>query len=189
MHPPKTIITTSRNPTQTTRTLCNDLTHSIPNSLRINRGKSNLDTLAEKALEQKAEKVIISDRWKSGLGKIQFFEIDNTGLVQFYPMIYVKGVKLRRTFKNAQTKTIKSLVLQTKTKIPFEAHKLADALSHFFNIPKISSEETLSSNSQVAMHISLNTAHRLQITFLQAQQRIEIGPQIIVSHLIWKPQK
>lgn len=185
----KILISTSRNPTQTIRTFCNDLTRSIPNSVRINRGKSSLDSLAEKALEHETGKIIISDRWKGGLGKIQLFKVGNTGLIQFYPLIYVKKVKLRRTFGHVRTKAVKSLTLQIETEIPPEAHDLGDALSHFLNIPKLSTDETLSPNTQAVMHISLNAARRIQITFLQTPQKTEIGPRITVSHLIWKPQK
>lgn len=187
--PSKILITTSRNPAQTIRTFCNDLVHSIPNTLRINRGKSSLDTIAEKALEYEAEKVIICNRWKGGPGKIQLYKMGDAGLVQFYPVIYVKKVEFRKSFERVRSKAVKSLILQTTTKIPFKAHKLADALSHFLNTPKQPADVTLSPNTQTTMQISLNTAHRIQITFLQTPQKIEIGPRITISHLIWKPQK
>ncbi len=187
--PSKILITTSRNPTQTIRAFCNDLTRSIPNSLRANRGKSSLDSLAEKALEYEAGKVIICDRWKGGLGRIQLFEVGNSGLVQFYPMICVKKVKLRRTFGHVRSKAVKSLILQTESGISFEAHKLAHALSHFFKILKLTNYETPLPDTQTIMQISLNASRHIQITFLHAPRKIEIGPRIIASYLIWKPWK
>lgn len=190
--PPKILITTARNPTQTIRTFCNDITCVIPNSLRINRGKSNLDTLAEKALKHKAERVIISDRWKGGLGRIQLFKIGNTGLIRVYPIIYLKSVMFRKTFQYAQTKTTEFVPIQTETEISFEAHELADALSHFLNTSRLSSEEPPSPTIPVVMQISLNNTQSIQIKFINtacAPQRIEIGPRISISHLIWKPRK
>ncbi|MFP3984555.1 MAG: hypothetical protein ACLFU9_00835 [Candidatus Bathyarchaeia archaeon] len=186
---PRILVTTSRNPTQTMRTFCNDLAGSIPNSIRINRGKSSLDRVAEKALEQGAEKVIIADRWKGGLGKIQLLEIGETGLVHFYPLIYVKNLKLRREFGSKQSQAIKSLVLQIKTNVPPEVYKLADVFSQFFSIPKLSIDEQSAANIQAVMHISTNPANRIQIEFLQLPQRIEIGPRITISHLVWRSQK
>jgi len=186
---PKFLITTSRNPNQTLRTFCNDLNRSIPNSIRINRGKSNLDTVAVKALEHEAEKIIIADRWKGGLGKIQLFTLGDAGLVQFHPIIYVKNVRLQKTFRHAQTEAAKSLILQTETKTPFKAHKLAKALSNFLNIPKLSTNEKPSPNTQATMYISLNAARRIQITFIDAKGKIEVGPRITVSHLVWKTKK
>jgi U3 small nucleolar ribonucleoprotein protein IMP4 len=185
----KILITTSRNPTQTIRTFCSDLTHSIPNSLRANRGKSSLDSLAEKALEYEAGKVIICDRWKGGLGKIQLFEVGNGGLVHFDPLMYIKKVKLRRTFEHVRRKAFKSLTLLTGSGISFEAHKLADALSRFFNIPKLTADETLSPNTQTAMHISFDAAFSIRITFLQTPRKVEVGPRVTISHLIWRSQK
>jgi len=187
--PSKILITTSRNPTQMMRTFCNDLARSIPRSMRINRGKSSLDTLAEKALEHEAEKVIICDRWKGGLGKLHLFELGSSGLVQFYPLMCVRKVKLQKTFGYVRSKAAKSLILQTESGISFEARKLADILSHFFNIPKLTSDETLSPNTQAAMDISLNAARRIQITFLQTPRKIEIGPRITISYLTWRPRK
>jgi len=172
------------------RTFCNDLAHAIPHTIRINRGKSNLTTLAEKALERGAEKIIIVDRWKGNLGKIQLFEMGDTGMIQYYPLIYMQSVKLRRNFGYKLSKTTKYLTLQTDFEILFEAQKLANALANFFNIRKQSTEESFPSNTHITMQISLKAIHHnVQITFVQTPQKIEIGPRITVSHLIWKPPK
>lgn len=181
-------MTTSRNPTQQIRTFCKDLANMIPNTLRFNRGKSSLTTLAEKALEHQAQKIIIADRWKGGLGKIQLFTMGETDLEEYRPLIYVKSMKLRREFKHAPTRAVKHLTIQTEPRIPLEAQKLADALANFLNIQHLA-EEPFQSNTQTTMHISLNPSHRIQITFLQIPRKIEIGPRITVSHLIWSQPK
>jgi len=186
--PAKILITTSHNPTQTIRTFCNDLTRNIPNSFRINRGKSSLDALAEKALEHQATKIIIADRWKGGLGKIELFEVGNIGLVQYYPIIYVRNVKLRRDFGRLGKKASR-LVVETADTAPLEARKLADAFSLFFDAPKRSIEDECFQGLQTILHVSSTQQHRIQITFLWAPQRVEIGPQVIVSHLVWKPKQ
>lgn len=186
--PPKIIITTSRNPTQTTRTFCNELAHTIPNTTRINRGKANLDTLAEKTLQNQAQKIMIVDRWKGNLGKIQLYTIGDTGLTQYYPTIYVKSMKLRRDFGRQKAKQTRNLTMQTSTN-NLEAQKLADTISHFLNIPKQLPKPPPPTTTQTTMRISLNKANRIQITFLLLPQKIEIGPRITVAHLIWKPTK
>ncbi len=182
-------MTTSRNPTQQIRTFCKDLANTIPNTLRFNRGKSSLTTLAEKALEHQAEKIIIADRWKGGLGKIQLFTMGETGLEEYRPLIYVKSMKLRREFKHAPARAVRHLTIQTEPRVPFEVQKLADVLANFFNIQKHSTEETSHPSTRTTMHISLTPARRIQITFLQTPQNVEIGPRITVSHLIWSPSK
>ncbi len=183
---PRILITTSRNPTQRIRTFCNDLTRAIPGSLKISRGKSSLTNLAEKALEHETKRVTVVERWKSNLGKIRLFILGDAGLVQFYPVIYMRNVKLRTSFGDVQTETGKELTIQTDTEISFQTRKLAHALSDFLDISKLSTSEMFTPSTQRMMHISHNTAHRIQIKFLQGPQETEIGPRITISHLVWK---
>lgn len=157
--------------------------------MRINRGKSSLNALAEKAFVCGAEKIIVSDRWKGGLGKIQLFELGNVGLVRVYPTLYVKKLKLHREFGHIRTKKVKSLVVQASNQNPIGVRRLAIALSNFLNVSKLPIKRALSGDA-VIMSISLNPAQRMQITFLQTTpKKIEIGPQITISHLIWTPRK
>ena len=179
--PPRTVITTSRNPTQSTRTFTNDLASALPNALRITRGKSSLTTLAEKALEQEAEKIIIVDRWKGGSGRIQLYALNESGLQQHYPLIYLKNVKLRRELGYTRSGKTKTLAIQTDPKTTPEAEKLADALAQFLDIPRLPTQQT-----QTTIHIALNPYCRIQITFPRTPQKTEIGPRITISHLVWK---
>ncbi|MBE0520280.1 hypothetical protein IBX35_04480, partial [Candidatus Bathyarchaeota archaeon] len=59
----------------------------------------SLGGVAEKALELDAEKAIIIGKWRGDSGKIQFFRTSVKGLDVVPPLIYVKGVKLRRDFE------------------------------------------------------------------------------------------
>ena len=183
------LVTTSRNPPQAVSAFCNDLVRSIPNSIKASRSKSSLDNLAEKALEHEAVKIVIVDCWRGNIGKIRLFEVGESGLSQFYPLILVKRVVLRRTFEHVRTKAVRALVLLTAAKVPFEADRLAASLSNFFKISRLSADEELSTEEQAAMHISLDAAHRIQITFLQTLLRVEVGPRTTVSHLVQRPRK
>lgn len=184
--PGKILITTSRNPTQSIRSFCNELARNITNSVRINRGKSSVDALAEKALEHEATKIIIANRWKGGLGKIQFFEIGDAGLVQYYPVIYVKDAKLRKDFGCKGSKIAKFAPFPMAADVSFEVQKLTRALSNFLNISQLTSEEESPTVPQTRMHISLKTGRNIQITFFHMTSKIEVGPRITVSHLVWK---
>jgi rRNA maturation protein Rpf1 len=153
----------------------------------MNRGKSSLISLAERTLEYDAEKTIIVDRWKGGVGKLQLFEIGENGLTQHYPIIYVKATKLRRDFPNARRRTATALTLQTTPNLPLRAKKLADALSGFLNIHKAASADVFPQDART-MRISINDADRIQINFLQPPET-EIGPRIIISHLVWNHEQ
>ncbi|RLI44046.1 Brix domain containing protein, partial [Candidatus Bathyarchaeota archaeon] len=80
------LLTTSRRPTPRIRTFCRDLARSIPNVVRVNRGKLSLDGVAERAIEFDADRVVIINRWKGGPGKIELFEVGQEGLVLVPPI-------------------------------------------------------------------------------------------------------
>ena len=68
------LLTTSRRPTGRMRAFCRDLANSIPDVVRVNRGKMSQDGVAEKAIELEANRVILVDRWHGGPGKINLFQ-------------------------------------------------------------------------------------------------------------------
>jgi len=78
------------------RTLCREICHNLPFAVRINRGKLNIEGIAEKSLEHSAEKVMIIERWKFGLGKIQLFNLKPERLKKVPPTIYLRNAKFRR---------------------------------------------------------------------------------------------
>ncbi|KPV63148.1 MAG: putative Brix domain-containing ribosomal biogenesis protein [Candidatus Bathyarchaeota archaeon BA1] len=182
------LLTTSRRPTRRIRTLCHDLARSIPNVVRINRGKLSLDGLAEKALELDADRVIVVDRWRGGPGKIELFQTGSEGLIPLSPLIYVVGIRLQREFRGVKTKPIRPLAITTPYTEPSEVLRFAEALSHFLNVPMLSLDSVLPKYS-ASMHISSDAPHRIQVTFVLLPQTIEIGPRITISHVVWEAQQ
>ena len=180
-----TLLTTSRRPTPRIRTFCRDLARSIPNVVRINRGKLSLDGIAEKALEFNADRVVIVDRWKGGPGKIELFKIGQEGLVPVPPIMYVAGIKLQREFDRAKTKPIRSLIITTPSDKSNEIIRIARSLSNFLNVPLSQMDEAVS-KSQTSMHVSANDLHRTQVTFmLLLPETVEIGPRISIAKVIY----
>ena len=183
------LITTSRRPTRRIRTFCNDLARCIPNSIRINRGKLSREGIAEKALELEADRVIIIDRWKGGPGKIEFFKVDE-GLTGVPPLIYIRGIKLQREMGFPKSRPFHSLAITAVyTKGEEEIPKLAGAFSEFFKAPITTLEGPLMQSYQVFMHVSRDASERIRITFFKLPENREIGPRIIVSHVIWSLEK
>lgn len=187
------LVTTSRRPIRRIRTFCRDLVRSIPHVFYINRGKLNLDGIAEKALEANANRVVIVSRYKGGPGKIQLFQASiNQGLTQIPPVLYVAGLRLQREFK-IKSRNIQSLMITIQTEVSQQILKLAESLSIFLKI-SISSKRRItstriSSDYQASMHFSSNPSHFSQITFLLFPTTVEIGPRIIISHIAWEIQK
>lgn len=178
------LLTTSRRPTKGIRTFCKDLSHTIPNILRINRGKLSLEGLVAKALELGAKKVIIVDRWKGGPGKIELYLLEGK-LQPVPPLIYLRGVKLCREFQTMpRGRRIKFTALMTSPKPSQEVSRLEKVLSDFLGIPIISSEDDFR-NYHAIMQITTNSAGELIATFKLLPENMEIGPRIRISHLIW----
>ncbi len=180
------LLTTSRRPTKGIRTFCRDLSHTIPNILRINRGKLSLKGVTEKAVKLNAEKVMIINRWKGGPGKIEMYELSAEGLKPIPPLIYLRNVKPRREFPQIMKKgrRIKSVAIEASQNPSAEVEKLEEALSKFFNIPLVSFEEARWKYDAL-MQIKAEPSEGLTITFKIFPEIAEIGPRMSVSHLIW----
>jgi len=181
----KILLTTSRNPTPKIRSFCNDLTKVIPNVVRVNRGKMSIEEVAEKTLEQGADRAFIVDRWQGGPGKIEFFYIDTSGLFPVPLTLYVAGIRLQREFTPTGLKRTRSLVL---TSSDAKSQEIVDSLSKFFAILVLSEKEALSTY-QVAMRVSQDAARRVQITFMLLPQKVEIGPRITLRQMVSERSK
>jgi U3 small nucleolar ribonucleoprotein protein IMP4 len=177
------LITTSRRPTRRIRTFCHDITYSVPNTIRFNRGKLNLNGLTKKALENNVNRLVIINRWKGGPGKISFFLIDaEKGLHHIPPALYISGIKLQREF-GVKVSTTQPLIITTQFSPPQQLKKIAEFFSNYFKLPL--SQRPLST-PQRSLHFSCSPTNLIHITFLRFPENQEVGPQIKISNLRWK---
>ena len=142
------------------------------------------DGIAEKAIELEANQVVIVDRWRRGLGKINLYKIASNGLKQVPPLILMSGIRLRREFKES-TRRVRSSVITIDPENSAELERIAEHLSQFFDLLLLSMDEAAGKHG-AAMHLSFDSSHRLQITFIVLQRMVEIGPRINFSKLIWE---
>lgn len=181
------LLTTSRRPTGGIRTLCRDLANSLPDVVRVNRGKMSLDGIAEKAIELEAERVVLIDRWRGGSGKITLFQIAPTGLEPLSPLMLISGVRLRREFKEG-TRRVRSSVITMEPADSPELERFAEYLSQFFALPVLPVDEVAGKHG-ASLHLSFDSSGRPQITFLLLQRMVEIGPRVTLSKLVWEVPK
>ena len=180
------LLTTSRRPTGRIRAFCRDLVNSIPDVVRVNRGKMSQDGVAEKAIELEADRIITVDRWHGSPGKINLFQVSSSGLKPISPLMLLYGIRLRREFKEGATR-VRSSVITVEPKTSPELERIAQNMSNYFGLP-IQSLSEASEDHQTSMHLSFDSARRIQITFLDLQQMVEVGPRVILSNLIWEVQ-
>jgi U3 small nucleolar ribonucleoprotein protein IMP4 len=181
------LLTSSRRPTEAIRTLCKDLANVLPQAVRVNRGKMSLDGVAENAIELEADRVIIVNQWHGGPGKINFFHAASTGLKPVPPIMVVAGVKFRREFKEG-TRRIKSSIITVEPEDSSELQKIAYHLSQFLGLPVFPADEASGKNS-VSLRLSFGNSRSPQISFLQLQRMVEVGPQVALSKLVWEVSK
>lgn len=180
------LLTTSRRPTGRIRTFCRDLAYSIPDAVRVNRGKMSLDGVAEKAIGVDADKVVLVDRWHGGPGKVSLFQLSSTGLEPVPPMMLIKSIRLRRELNEGRRGT-RSSVITLEPKDSPELTRIAGHLSKYFGLPVLPLDDA-SNHHRASMHFSFDSSRRIQFTFMLLGRMIEIGPKVTLSKLVWDVQ-
>lgn len=178
------LLTTSRRPTEIIRAFCRDLANSIPDTVRVNRGKMGLYGVAEKAIELEAERVVVVDRWRWGSGKINLFRVSSTGLEPVPPVLLIRKLRLRREFKKGPGHA-QSSAITLEPEDSIELIRITERLAKYFGLVVLSLDEACN-NYHTSMHFSLDPSRSLRITFLLLSRMVEIGPQVLLSKLIWE---
>jgi U3 small nucleolar ribonucleoprotein protein IMP4 len=178
------LLTTSRRPTGRIRTFCRDFVSSIPDVVRVNRGKMSLDGVAERAIELEADRVVVVDRWRGGLGRINLFRVSSTGLKSVPPLMLISMIRLRREFEEG-TRRARSSAITLKPEDSAELIRITGRLSQYFGLPVLSVDEAVRKHG-ASMHFSFDSSRRLQITFMLLQRMVEIGPRVTLSKLVWE---
>jgi U3 small nucleolar ribonucleoprotein protein IMP4 len=177
------LLTTSRRPTERIRTFCRDLASSIPDVVRVNRGKMSLDGVGEKAIELDADKIIIVDRWHGGHGKISLFQI-STGLKPIMPKILLSNIRLKREL-NKSTSRICASAITVSSNVPSGIEEAAESLSKFLSLPLLSLDDAVKAHC-VSLHFLVDSSQKLIATFVFLGRMVEIGPRLTLSGPIWK---
>ncbi|MGD8546109.1 MAG: hypothetical protein PVH12_08045 [Candidatus Bathyarchaeota archaeon] len=182
------LLTTSRRPSVKNRVFCRDLSNIFPNMVRVNRGKHSLDGVAEKALELKTEKVIIVSSWRENIGKIELFEINQSGLKVIPPTIYSRDIDLRKDRRVTHIRRkIQSIAIMASKDSFSEINRFERALSQFLDIPIISFKQVDMDKLDAVVQVSHDYSKSLIVTFKLLPEFIEFGPKVKLSHLVWEP--
>jgi len=185
------LISSSRNPSRTVRTLMRDLHTVLPRSRRINRGKLSLEDLASFALEIGARYVMLVNRWKGGPGKLEFYEPTPRGLKLLPPLIYLRGVRLQRQYPVMWRKLrIRPRKLFTVKPLGEDATRIAEALSVFFGSQGWVEAPESPEKGLIYLEV-LEAEGSFRITFYSSinGEPQEIGPSIKLRHVIWSVEK
>ena len=174
------LISTSRRPTRRILSFAKDLRNSIPNSIKLQRGKRGLRDLARAALEAGCDRVLLINRWKGSPGKLEMMEIEGEAFKAIPPLIYLRGIKLRREYGIEGRFTASSI---TMGGLGPEGIELAKSLSRFLRMPLVGDPGVAKGAS---IHISEDRAGSIRVAVTSPPGVREVGPAFTIRHLIWE---
>jgi rRNA maturation protein Rpf1 len=165
------------------RSFCRDLLYSIPDVIRVNRGKMSLDALAEKALELEADRVIVVEKWRDKFAQLSLFKMSPTGLLPVAPVICLSNVSLRRELSKG-TKRHMSSVVTVPQGASSEVERTALQISQFLRLPLMRLDDAVEEH-RASLHFAFNSSRSIRATFMLLGRMVEIGPRLTVSKLVW----
>lgn len=176
------LISTSRRPTRRILSFAKDLRNSIPNSVKIQRGKRGLGDLLEAALEAGCDRILLITRWKGSPGKILMMEVEGRALRPVPPLIYLRGIKLRREFGVEGRFSASAITLG---QVREEGVELARSLSRFLRMPLLG-DWRAAKGEGTSLHISEDRSGALRVSVTNPRGAREVGPAFTIRHLIWE---
>lgn len=176
------LISTSRRPTRRILSFAKDLRNSIPNSVKLQRGKRGLGDLLDAALEAGCDRVLLITRWKGSPGKIWMMEAEGGAFRPVPPLIYLRGIKLRREF-GVEGRFVASAI--TLGPVKREGVELARSLSRFLRMPVLGDSRDARGEG-ASIHISEDRAGALRVSVTSPGGAREVGPAFTIRHLVWE---
>lgn len=143
----------------------------------MRRGKLSLEELIDAAVENKADRLIILQRWKGGPGKLELRILRDSQLTFFPPLMLISRTRLAREHREGRTPKIK--VVCAGGEAGEEAMRLAKALSDFLGLPIIPEGPNLP-----ALRVDEVRSHQHTVTVTDGGN--EVGPSITLKKLFWE---
>lgn len=174
-------LTTGRQTTQRLNSLLKELAHSIPASKIIRRGKSSMEDLRKRFLDEGVNHAIVLCRWHGGPGRIDFFAVGPSGLETVAPRVPLKAVKLRREYSDRRKYVAQGVTCVATASE--NTRKFSNAFSHVLQLPQSSLPP--SPGVRTTFHISEMPDEHLRLALSSPPGEREVGPSLLISKLIW----
>ncbi len=181
--PEKTIVTTSRDPSQRTRSFLKDLTNLAPWLIRVNRGKMTFQELVEAGIDEKAKTLVVIGEKKANPSIMRIYDlsiIDPNNLPLHAYTIFIKGISLSRE-KWRTTGPLKpgGIMIQAKPPRNDTERNLVLALYKIFGAESY----TMIEKPNYLKIIVRDKPGFLQIDFKYTSPRQYVGPTIRVKEV------
>ena len=174
-------LTTGRQTNQRLNSLLKELAHTIPKAAVVRRGKSNLEDLGRRFVEQGLDYAIVLQRRHGGPGRIDFLKAQAKGLTPLPPTVLLKAVKLRREYTHQRKYAAQAITCDAG--ISETTQRFARQLSMVLDLP----ESTIPDEREIksTFHISEFRDGSILLRLTAPPGRQDVGPRILASRLIW----
>ncbi len=134
----------------------------------------------EEALSLGHDRLMLLDRWKGAPGKIMLYVLAPS-IQHYFPIVYLSSVVTQQELETPRVETpAKRMVIESST---LEVQLLAEAFGDFIGMKRLGPAEAGARVNFITFGDARN--HTATITFNRLPERIEIGPRLVVRHLVW----
>ena len=175
-------LTTGRETSQRLNSLLKELASTIPNSRISRRGKSNLEELGRRLLDEEISHAIAIYRYHGGPGRIDLFNVKPAGMTPVPPSILLSSVILRKEYGISGRGHLCSAITYANTSTA--ARRLGHALSGILELPELQPNETIA----CSLHIRNTSKGSTELVFTSPATKREIGPKLVISQLLWRQE-
>ncbi|TFG15533.1 hypothetical protein EU537_00500 [Candidatus Thorarchaeota archaeon] len=178
------LLTTSRRTSDRVRSFVRDLAHSIPDSVRFNRGSMNMVQLQARIKQVEANAAIIVSMFRGNPGELSFIDDSGGEILN----IRMESAALRREVSpDSSTKNISCLGVAVKEDSSKHTLGLAKELADLFNVQfqLIASPYDVTTNHSRHSFLWFEDLNKGKIlwTHYVTDRHTEIGPRIRISSL------
>ncbi|RLE57762.1 MAG: hypothetical protein DRJ40_00660 [Thermoprotei archaeon] len=188
------MVTTTRRPTPRIRSFCKELAAALPNAIKVNRGKMNIEAVAIRAYELGLDHVIIVGARKGGNpGHMKFMKVEED-TYYFLPLaIVMGGVKLLREFpEGIKPHKVSSAMIVTEDHQPDFVHIFTEALAEVLDLPSCSVPKLHDLRGSCDSLIYARKArykYLIILNFLDSRSFKPIGPELRIEKFVYKGLK
>ena len=177
----KFMLTTSRNPSQRTRSFVRDLVRVIPWSFHFTRGSCSLKDLADEIENLGINRLLILHEKKGNPSLVKFYKLVDDQLIERDYRIRIKGVSLARELNRGRSIFTSESKFRVINQCQSDfGEQLYTMLSLFFNFVRFRSLPADSDLKGIAIIFS-DKEDLISLEFQQIETKEMIGPRFTIS--------
>jgi len=178
----KFVLTTSRKPSQRTRSFIRDLVRVIPWSFHFTRGSCSLNDLANELAVLGINRLLIVHEKKGNPSLIKFYKLDEGKLLERDYRIRIKGISLARELRRVRTVFTADSKLQVINQSQSDfGEQLYTMLSLFFKFERKRELPRDANMKGIAIIFADTNEGLIILDFQQIESKEMIGPRISIS--------